>query len=239
MQLRGFVMALSLGILSAGSVLFAAPLPVASNRQQAVSGSPIERMDLKLQYVLPPVISFSNATSVVRNKKANSWLLLDLTFRTKMPSKGAGKLFMDQVEMESTVCFLTSENQRKSIVALTGKSKYWTVEINGAEQHMLMAVPAQLLNRYGAVNRGGRGTVFFAKVVLTAGGKTIGSVVACTDRTRKERETEMFFRQVASAQNGVLDVPGAVLARTQTPWAMLNDDTYVQERIGADSASDK
>ncbi len=173
---------------------------------------------LKLQDA--PRVSFDN---VGNSSGGTRWLVVQVSYTPEKPGSGTG--FLDDVTLEGAVLVETTNPAGRPILALfTGKTRFWTMALDGRRREALFAIPPQLLNRYvpGGVRRM---DVFLARVRLVAPGNVLLGEAYSTNRKLKDaQQTQALFARTTASGSSVLRVEGGLYSQEQTPWAMVDLD---------------
>ena len=175
------------------------------------------------------------------------WLAVNVSFLPGIAAKGASSSknadnvkgiqsipgrWLDDVTMRVCVAFPV-EHQRRATGAyglFEGKTVFWTVRLDGKRHLAQMFIPPQLLDRYAASTgaAGGRDlalpqTDYRVMVEFTdSEGNLLGRSFSVSGKTPL---TASFFNTIKSAPGAVV-VPGAILPRNKTPWAMHVPATF-------------
>ena len=214
--------------LTLAATVFAAPEEIA-----------FSRVDVSVKLEKTPKIEFNSIGSPTygnnKGKVQNAnWVVVVVEYtpgylpagkkvNPKVVAKAREGAWIDDVTLDVDV-EIPGERDKKTV--LSGRTEFWTVQLDGRNHVALMLVPPQILERYLPLKGRSEQTVRLADIKVQAifrnkEGKELG--VGYFNCPRKLEDAADYFQQSLAASNVI---KGAVMPRHKTPWLYHQIDNY-------------
>ncbi|MHB9138988.1 MAG: hypothetical protein ACYC4Q_06260 [Victivallaceae bacterium] len=186
----------------------------------AQSSDVFKNIQVKAKFQVSPVYQVNNYSNA--NQSGCEWLVLNITYFTPKTTDP----WLDDVSVEAEILF-PAEYQGKSVMAqITGKTTYWSVEMNGKTHQEIMAVPPDIFRRYtrgssiSKIQIAGR-LIFYSKSRAVLG----GAYFEFNQRIGNKDIAGLFAKYNSPVSNS-LKVENMILSRDKSPWANIQFDFY-------------
>jgi len=111
---------------------------------------------------------------------------------------------------------------------LSGKQVFWSVPEDGQTHRAFFAIPPQILKRYGAFNKMNRETASALPALVEFRNKEQVLLARYYYIPKKQNQQNVIrsFSQIMGANVGFLKLPSAILPKEQTPWNLVEVDSF-------------
>jgi len=179
-----------------------------------------------------PLVRFMTAEMQAMNSKTStSWPVMELKYTAKQAEKGEQNA-IDNVRLDGMLVIQSQDANGKSRPAIfTGTVKIWTMNFDGTERSILMAVPPQLVNRYIQPGLDAKSSAIVGRFVLyNEKGEKIYEEYAGMNKTFHREDFLAIFEQIDSTPGFGLRIDGGFLPRSRTPWNLMDFTKYDIEK---------
>jgi hypothetical protein len=180
-------------------------------------------LQLKLKYQPTPATQVNNYPN--SNQGGYEWLALNITYTAPAARDKSGYKWLDDVTIEAEILFPAEFGGKSVLALLTGKTVYWSLEMDGKKHQEIMLVPPQIVRRL-AGNVAGKNVQAAAKVTFYTKERTVLGIAFVEQKGMTVKDTAALFEKYSGPISNSLKLENTILSRDKTPWADVNYDYY-------------
>ena len=175
----------------------------------------------------PNIRNTSNSTPSGNASWRNKWLILTIDY-TPVAPKNMRNAWINDVDMQVRAVFNGQSDTKTKAFFFSGTSRFWTIPLDNRKHVATMMIPPALLDRYlpssGSASTVNFGSTFVIEVLFL---DRAGAVIGSGYYGQRGLTDEGYANYFAKLNGGVAtEVPGAILPRSETPWAFMDFDDY-------------
>jgi len=195
---------------------------MAGTETLAQSSDVFKNIVVKAKFQQSPVYQVNNYSN--SNQSGYEWLVLNITYFTPKTNEP----WLDDVSIEVEILF-PADYQGKSVMAqVTGKTTYWSVEMNGKNHQEIMVVPPEIFRRY---TRGGSISISKTQVAgrlifYSKSRSILGGAYFEANQKLGVKDLAGLFGKYSSPVSNSLKIENMILSRDKSPWANIQYDFY-------------
>jgi hypothetical protein len=185
-----------------------------------------KNVQVKARFQQSPVYQAANYSA--SNQSNCEWLVLNISYTAGGGTKSNEPVWLDDVSIEAEILFLADYQGKKVMALVTGKTIYWSIEMDGRKHQDIMAVPPGIFKRYTlnptfkTIPVVGR-VIFYSKSRSILGG---GYFDVNQKGSIADREIAGMFEKYNGPVSNSLKIENMIFPRDKSPWSAIQYDFY-------------
>jgi hypothetical protein len=184
----------------------------------------LKGLQAKVKFQPTPVAQVNNYPS--SNQSSCDWLAVHITYNTPSLKDKNGYKWLDDVTIETEILFPAEFGGKNVLALLTGKTLYWSLEMDGKKHQEMMLVPPQIIKRLGGNTTSKSIQSIAVKVSFYTKDRVLLGTAYADPKGMTDKDTAALFEKYSGPINNSLKLENTVLSRDKTPWADVNYDYY-------------
>ncbi len=182
-------------------------------------------IQVKAKFQPSPLYQTTNYSSA--NQNNCEWLVLSITYIVPGGTKPNESVWLDDVSIELEILFQADYQGKKVMALVTGKTLYWSIEMDGKKHQEIMAVPPEIFKRYTktptykTIPVVGR-IIFYSKSRSVLG----GGYFEVNQKGATDKDISGMFEKYNGPVSNALKIENMIFPRDKSPWAAIQYDFY-------------
>jgi len=183
----------------------------------------LEFTDIKIKtdFLATPIYRLDNYSSALKTNE--KWLIVNTSYRVPRFKATQGKnQWLDDLRVETEIIFSALYQGRPVWAYATGRTEYWAIELDGKDHRTMVAVPPQVLKRYGSEKNYKNLKIYVRVSFLDARTNSLyGRAIVGSGADAK---LNSVFETLSGPLGSALRLPNVVMSLEKSPWSLIDID---------------